>query len=194
MSCSPFDLHDFFFGELPEEQRRQVETHLRSCEHCHDEVERLHATRAALLTVADVEIPQRVAFVSDKVFEPSPLARAWGAFWNSAARLGFVSSAMLAGALVIWSVSRPVPVAPPAAVTGVDTAAVERRIAESVKQAVAESEARQAERAGQLLAASEKRDVMERESLRIAMEENLSVMQKRFNRLYLASADLGGAR
>ena len=52
MSCSPFDLRDYFFGELPEEDRRQVDFHTKSCAACREELSRLRSTQAALLSRA----------------------------------------------------------------------------------------------------------------------------------------------
>ena len=34
MSCSPFDLKDYFLKELPDPERRQVEGHVRECLRC----------------------------------------------------------------------------------------------------------------------------------------------------------------
>src|SRR5580658_11160653 len=127
MSCSPFDLRDYFFQELSDpHQQRQVEVHVKTCAPCREELDRLRITGAALRSIADEEIPQRIAFVSDKIFEPSPWRRWLAAFWNSGARLGFASAAMLSASLVVFalkpapapvfSVMRPV-VEAPAAVT-----------------------------------------------------------------------------
>ena len=80
MSCSPFDLKDYFLQELTDPQRHQVEAHVRTCALCHEEMDRLQMTQAALLSLRDEEIPQRIAFVSDKIFEPSPLRRWWSGF------------------------------------------------------------------------------------------------------------------
>ena len=98
MSCSPFDLRDYFFGELPEEGRRQVDLHTRSCAACREELNQLRSTQAVLLSVPDEEIPQRIGFVSDRVYEPSAVLRWWRAFWGSAPRLGFASAAVLSAA------------------------------------------------------------------------------------------------
>jgi len=87
MSCSPFDLKDYFLQELPSPQRLQVEAHVKDCVPCREELDRLQLTEAALFTLRDEEIPQRIAFVSDQIFEPSPVRRWFGAFWGSAARL-----------------------------------------------------------------------------------------------------------
>jgi hypothetical protein len=88
--------------------------------------------------MADEEIPQRIAFVSDKIFEPSPWRRWLAAFWNSGARLGFASAAMLSASLVLFALKpAPAPVigvmrpAVPAAVTVTQTAAVPEAVSEA---------------------------------------------------------------
>ena len=75
MSCSPFDLRDYFLQELTDPQQRQVEAHVKTCQACREELDRLRLTEAALFSLRDEEIPQRIAFVSDKIFEPSPWRR-----------------------------------------------------------------------------------------------------------------------
>ena len=92
MSCSPFDLKDYFLRELPSPQRVQVEAHVNNCSTCREELERLQLTEAALFSLRDEEIPQRIAFVSDQIFEPSPVRRWFSGFWGSTARLGFASA------------------------------------------------------------------------------------------------------
>ena len=93
----------------------------------------LRLTTAALRTLPDREIPQRIAFVSDKVFEPSPFRRFFGA------RLGFASACVLAAALVVsaWHFSdayRPAEVQ-----TVVHTASVSpQQINDAVAKAVAQ--------------------------------------------------------
>ena len=108
MSCSPFDLRDYFFQELADPQQRLVEAHVKTCAPCREELDRLRITGAALRSLAEEEIPQRIAFVSDKIFEPSPWRRWLAAFWNSGARLGFASAAMLSASLVVFAL-RPAP-------------------------------------------------------------------------------------
>ena len=125
MSCSPFDLKDYFLRELNPTDARRVEAHLKSCPGCREEMDRLRLTEAALSSLREEEIPRRIAFVSDQVFEPSPLRRWWGAFWGSSARLGFAAAAMLSGAILFSAFTRPVPalvVNPPAARTTQDSA------------------------------------------------------------------------
>src|SRR4051794_39189956 len=98
MSCSPYDLRDYLFEELTAAQSAEVRAHLKLCVPCGAQVDAFPSTQNALLSLRDEEIPQRIAFVSDKVFEPSPVRRWLSGFWTSAARLGFVSSAILSAA------------------------------------------------------------------------------------------------
>jgi anti-sigma factor RsiW len=160
MSCSPFDLRDYFFGELPEDHRRQADLHIKSCLSCREEVERLRSTQAVLLTVPDEEIPQRIGFVSDRVYEPSSVRRWWRGFWGSAPRLGFASAAMLSVAIIFSAMHRPVPVPVPPVAT-MDVAKLQadfsRQLNEAVEKAVAESDSRHEERTAKVLAAAEKR-------------------------------------
>jgi len=157
MSCSPFDLRDYLLKELPDQEQRQVESHVRSCPSCREELDRLSLTQAALFSLRDEEIPQRVAFVSDQIFEPSPWRRAWSAFWNSGARLGFASAAMLSVALVVFSVTRPAPAPGPppvpiTATTQVSEADMQARIDAAVAKAVAANEVQQTAKVRELVA------------------------------------------
>src|SRR5205823_3638203 len=117
MSCSPFDLRDYFLKELPEPDRREMEIHVKGCSACREELDRLGITGAALFSLREEEIPQRIAFVSDKIFEPSPVSRWWAAFWGSAPRLGFASAAMLSAAILVFSIMRTAPAPAPRANT-----------------------------------------------------------------------------
>ena len=144
MSCSPFDLRDFYLKELTDPQQRQVESHVKDCSACREELERLRLTQAALSSLRDEEIPQRIAFVSDPVFEPSRAQRWWAALWGSSGRLGFAGAAMLSAALLIsaltWTAGRG-----PAA--GLSSSEIDSRI----QQAVYASEARQTAKTTQLV-------------------------------------------
>jgi len=109
MSCSPTDLKEYFLSELNLTDSGRVEAHLKSCSTCREELERLQLMQAALGSLREEEIPRRIAFVSDQVFEPSALRRWWGAFWNSSARLGFAAAAMVSGAILVSALTRPAP-------------------------------------------------------------------------------------
>jgi anti-sigma factor RsiW len=200
MSCSPFDLRDYLLSELAENQRRQVDLHLMSCGACHEDFERLRVTHAALMGLRDEEVPQRIGFVSDKIFEPSPIRRAWRAFWGSSARLGFASAAMLSAALVVFTLFRPAPAAPVVAhVQPPDTARIETiiaaRVDAAVAKAVAETEQRQARKTAELLATADQRYRQQQQYVdRLA--EDVSVLQKLSNvrEMQLARADFGAAK
>ena len=43
MMCTPFDLKDYFFGELTAEQRDETERHVDACGVCRDELAALMA-------------------------------------------------------------------------------------------------------------------------------------------------------
>jgi hypothetical protein len=75
MNGAPHDLRDYFFDELSAAEKAEVVAWLATSLAGREELARLQATNQALLGVPDEEIPQRIAFVSDKVFEPSPWAR-----------------------------------------------------------------------------------------------------------------------
>jgi hypothetical protein len=196
MSCSPFDIRDYHFKELGENERRLTEVHVKTCAHCREELDRLRGTEAALLTLPDEEIPQRIGFVSDPVFQPSAFRRGWESLWGSAARLGFVSAAMLSAALMVFSLTRPVPQAirPAPAITQTAMQSptpedISKRLDDAVAQAVAASEARQASRTQELLAAAERRHTVETEAMMVRVQEYLDVEKKHLNRLILASND-----
>ena len=110
MSCSPFDLKDYYFEELGGPERNEMEAHVAQCRACREELQRLRLTGTTLLSLREEEIPRRIAFVSDPVFEPSPWRRWWSGFWNTPARLGFGSAALVSAALVVFALVRPAPV------------------------------------------------------------------------------------
>jgi anti-sigma factor RsiW len=204
MSCSPFDLKDYFLQELPSPRRVQVEAHVKTCLTCREELERLHLTGAALFSLRDEEIPQRIAFVSDQIFEPSPLRRWLNGFWGSTARLAFASAAMLSASIVYFAATRPAP-APGAvasrsqAAATVDAVApapqeIQRQIQQAVSKAVAEVEARQAENHKQLVADFEHRNDEALRSIRWAageLDANRKRSQVKQMAMYVQPGDSG---
>jgi anti-sigma factor RsiW len=156
MSCSPFDLRDYFLKELPDSERRQVEAHVRNCQPCLEELDRLRLTEAALFALREEEIPRRIGFVSDQVFEPSAWRRWWAGLWGSTARLAFAAAAMLSVAILV-SALRPVEQiavrpGPPQIVKAVSETEIQSRVDTAVAQAVAQVDARQTEKTKQLVA------------------------------------------
>ena len=157
MSCSPFDLRDYFLKELPESEQRQVEAHVRNCQPCLEELDRLRLTEAALFALREEEIPQRIGFVSDQVFEPSPWRRWWAALWGSTARLAFASAAMLSIAILVAAlhpVGQQIAVrpGPPQIVKAISDTEIQSRIDTAVAKVVAQVDARQTEKTKQLVA------------------------------------------
>ena len=183
MSCSPFDLRDYIFDELAQGERRQVDQHVRNCGGCHEELERLRITHSTLLTLREEEVPQRIGFVSDKVFEPSGLRRVWQTFWNSSAKLGFASAAMVSVALLLFTFFRQAPAM--SSGVPVDTSRIEAQVASrvsaAVEKAVTESETRQSGKTAALLAAAEQRFERQRETDMLNVRQSFEVLQKHYN-------------
>jgi len=194
MSCSPFDLRDYFLKELPDSGQRQVEAHVRNCQPCREEMDRLRLTEAALFALREEEIPQRIAFVSDQVFEPSPWRRWWAALWGSTARLAFASAAMLSVAILV-SALRPVGQqiavrpGPPPIVKAVSDTEIQSRIDTAVAQAVAQVDARQTEKTKQLVADLEGT----RKRLLLAADE-FDYYQRRVNAIRISASNYGPPR
>ena len=197
MSCSPFDLKDYFFEELGGAERKEVEAHVHACQTCREELNRLRLTGTTLLSLREEEIPRRIAFVSDQIFEPSLWRRWWSGFWNTPARLGFGSAALLSAALVVFALTRPVPVQPvrlsqvPAAQTvqTLSAAAIQARIDQAADRAVAE-------RTRQLVSevAAERREVAaERQKLLLVAAE-LDFSDRREQARTVAALEYGPPR
>jgi anti-sigma factor RsiW len=153
----PYDLRDYLFDELTPRERAEVERHLESSSEARQELERLRLTHTALQRLPDEEIPRRVAFVSDKVFEPSPAMRFWREFWTAAPRAAFGMAAVLlvlfggmwltqpavtvdeSGWRVAFGAAAPSPVAAPASLTSEQA----EQVRQVVFQAIAEREQEQ---------------------------------------------------
>ena len=197
MNCSSVDVKAYALGEpsgVPGEA-----AHIESCEHCREELQRLRLMQTALLSLQEEEIPQRISFVSDKVFEP----RWWQRIWHSGPAMGFASAALLATAIFVHAAARPTTVVQPVAV---NTAQIERQIQAEVNKrvdaavtgavakVVADSQAREAN-ATQLLDAASKRFEMQRRSDIAMMEQSARYYENKVGQLMVASnASYGGAR
>jgi anti-sigma factor RsiW len=188
-TCDRIDeLRDYAMGELAQPARQSMELHVAACDACAAELASLKATTAALRTLPDRDIPQRIAFVSDKVFEPSPVAswfaNALGGFWTSAARLGFASACVLSAALIVSVYHRPATVQPSALIqASLSKADVDKEISTeinaAVNRAVSQVRAEDARITAAALAASDVKHEREHNALLVAMEENMTVLQKR---------------
>lgn len=167
--CKP-DWKAYLLGELGPEDRRQHEECASACPACREELATLRVTLDALSALREEEVPRRIAFVSDKVFEPRWPQRMWQSFL----RPSFAAGAVIAAAILVHAFVRPpvAPLPPP-----VDTAAIEARItaevgqrmeaqmaatvnaavATAVTQAVAETRKQDDQRSAAVLSAAERR-------------------------------------
>jgi anti-sigma factor RsiW len=107
MSCASFeskpeskpDWKAYVLRELGQDADRQAEAHLATCSICHEEVATLRLTLDTLSTLREEEMPRRIAFVSDKVFEPR--------WWQRLFSPTFAAGALVAAAILIHGTLRP---------------------------------------------------------------------------------------
>ncbi len=201
MSCSPFDLRDFLLDELPAAERRQVELHAAGCGACREDLERLRLTMTALRSVPDEEPPRRLAFVSDKVFEPR-----WWQVWNLAPKLTFASALIVSASLLVHAFARPVPVIPTSELQARVEAEVSRRMAAMpvaaveqqstvagvVRKAVETARHEDREEAVRLVQAAEKRFELQRRDDQMAFDERLDYMGRQLGLYRRASLEQRG--
>lgn len=200
MSCSSIDLKGYLVGELSQRDKSEVEDHVRGCRNCREEQERLRFAHSALLALPDEEVPRRLAFVSDKVFEP----RWWQRVWTSGPAMGFAAAAVLAAAILVHAFIRPAMA--PAQVAGLDTTLVEQRVEQEVNarvqsavnaavtKAVTEADARREQKFAQVLDAAEKRYELQRRVDLAAVQQTIRYYDQQMGRLIVASNNLGQER
>jgi anti-sigma factor RsiW len=169
------DLKAYVVGEATRQERAGVEDHIRGCQSCREELDRLNLTRSALASLEDEEIPRRIAFVSDRVFEP----RWWQTMWHSGPVMGFASAAVLAAAILVHGVeTRPVPV---------DAAQIEKQVESQlnarVLAAVTQAEAKQSAEFAKVLNATER----QRQADLATFQQASEYYQKQMARLEVAS-------
>jgi anti-sigma factor RsiW len=177
MNCD-IDLQAYVVGESTRPERGAVENHLRGCQSCREELDRLNLTRSMLASLEDEEIPRRIAFVSDGVFEP----RWWQTMWRSGPVMGFASAALLAAAIVVHGFERT-PV--------VDTAQIEKqvesRVGARVQAAVNVAQAKQSAEFAKVLNATESRFESQRKSDLATVQQAAEYYEKQMARFEVAS-------
>jgi anti-sigma factor RsiW len=190
------NLMAYALGEATPLERNVTESLLsHSAEAC-EEFERIQATIAALKSLPQEEMPRRIAFVSDPVFQPSW----WQRFWASTPQLGFASAALLAAAITTHgfvsksSMPPPQPIAQQATAPALTQADVDQAVDQAIAKAVSIVEKRQQaateERIRIALSEAEKRHATDRQLLAVRFEENLNYMRKQMNQMYVANARL----
>jgi anti-sigma factor RsiW len=188
MSCSAVDLKAYVVGELAQREKAAVEDHVLACHSCHDELDRLNFTRSALASLEDEEMPRRIAFVSDRVFEP----RWWQTMWRSGPAMGFASAALLAAAILAHGFARPVA---PATGASADAAQIERRVEAQISarmnaaltKAVNDAQAKQAAEFANVLNATTTRFELQRQSDLATVQQAAEYYEKQMGRFVMAS-------
>ncbi len=172
MSCKLEDRRPdwkaYALGELTSDARREAEAHAATCSDCQDELAGLRVTLDAMATLREEEVPRRIAFVSDKVFEPTWWQRTLASFRQPS----FAAGAVVAAAILVHAFVRPAGVpqgTAPVNLTAQINAEIGKRVQEQVQaqlhsavdqavaKAVADTEKSDDQRAAQVLAAAERR-------------------------------------
>jgi anti-sigma factor RsiW len=129
MKCEGYDWKAYAFGELTAKERREAEGHAATCEGCRGELAQVRLTVDTLAALREEEVPRRIAFVSDKVFEPR--------WWETFLRPTFAAACVLAAAIVAHGyMTRP---------PEVDAAAIQAQVNQAVAVAVADVQRRNAD-------------------------------------------------
>ena len=99
MSCPSYDWKSYALKELDPDASRQAETHLMNCPECREELATVRQTLDNLSLLRQEEVPRRIAFVSDKVFEPR--------WWQRVFSPTLAAGALVAAAILIHGSLRP---------------------------------------------------------------------------------------
>ncbi len=135
MSCESYDWKAYALGEMNASERNAAEGHAATCAACRDELASLRLTLDVMSTLREEEVPRRIAFVSDKVFEP----RWWQRIWNPT----FAAACVIAAAILVHAFVR----------TGGDRSVIEAQVNTAVTKAVAQVEARHDQEAAEMVGA-----------------------------------------
>ncbi len=124
MSCTDFDWKAYALGELDRASANEAKSHAAGCAACREELAGVQLTLAAMNSLRDEEMPRRIAFVSDKVFEPKWYQRLWSP--------NFAAACVVAAAILVHAFAGH-----PAS-----DAQIQARVDSAVTKAVADVEAR----------------------------------------------------
>jgi anti-sigma factor RsiW len=162
VSDSRPDWKAYALGELDAAARHQAESHAAGCTGCREELATLRVTLDALSGLREEEIPRRIAFVSDKVFEPRWYQRL---FQLTFANPVFSAACVVAAAILVHAFLVQ------GGAHGSGDAVVQAQIDAAVTKAVAQVEMRHAQ---------ERADMMDAYDL----------MNKRYMQLYVATSGI----
>lgn len=139
VNCTQCDWKAYALGELSQSARREAEAHAATCASCREELAALRLTLDAMATLRDEEMPRRIAFVSDKVFEPKWFERLWSP--------AFAGALVVAAAILGHGFVRPA--------GAVDQARIQAEVDQAVTKAVADAEAKNREQMMEVISAYE---------------------------------------
>jgi len=103
VGCKNYDWKSYALGEMDSPGRREAEAHAAVCPNCREELATLRLTLDTLSTLREEEIPRRIAFVSDQIFEPSWYRRALRSLWSP----NFAAACVVAAAILVHAFARP---------------------------------------------------------------------------------------
>lgn len=189
------EMQAYVLGELPAGKRKEMEQWLQANPEAALEAERLGAVVSALQRLPEEEPPRRIAFVSDKVFEPKWYER----LWASGPRAAFASAALLAVSILAHGVVTAPKAAPAPMTATIPQDVIAREVNAAVTKAVAdvraESDAHSQKLVAAALAEAERKFTLERRADWLAVEATIDTMRKQLNRaMYVASYEREGAR
>ncbi|SRR5487761_1908659 len=93
MSCEQYDWKAYALGEMTLAERREAEAHGAACAGCRNELAHVRLTVDTLSALREEEPSRRIAFVSDKVFEPR--------WWQMFLRPSFAAALVIAAAILM---------------------------------------------------------------------------------------------
>ncbi len=176
-ACDRADLvRDYAFDELGPAERQAMREHMASCADCAAELDRLRLTTAALRVLPDVEVPRRIAFVSDKVLEPKQ--NWWAAFWNSGARLGFAAACVLSAGLVFASAHRQPEVRTIVQTASASQTQIDAAVSKAVSEAVEKAHADDARLTQAALDSVDAKYETKQRDLMVALQQSYAFLQK----------------
>ncbi|MCX6610828.1 MAG: hypothetical protein NTW74_08245 [Acidobacteria bacterium] len=187
MDHSQIDLNAYALGEGTPAERAAAAAHLAQSPEAALDFERLQLTLTALQGLRDEEVPRRIAFVSDPVFEPS----VWQRFWASGPRLAFGGAAMLACSIMAHGfLMRPLPQPVAVAAAQISQADVDAAVQKAVQAVEARTENRVRQEVSLAVNKTEKRFTQEIQMMAASFQENDTLLRKQMNRMYVTNAGL----
>ena len=187
MDHSQIDLNAYALGEGTPAERSAAAAHLAQSPEAALDFERLQLTLTALQGLRDEEVPRRIAFVSDPVFEAS----LWQRFWASGPRLAFGGAAMLACAITAHGfLMRPVAQPVLTATAQISQADVDAVVQKAVQAVEARTENRVRQEVSLAVNKTEKRFTQEIQMMAASFQENDTLLRKQMNRMYVTNAGL----